>query len=91
MYLVENKITGKVYKMKSITVAESESSTPLGTEGYLLLMRGPIRRNRVSASAELPLTQTLNHLVETLPVVPQWKTTETAGGGVGDTRMCLLI
>lgn len=41
-------------------------------------MKAPIRRNRASASVELPLTQTVNHLVETLPVVLQWETTAKA-------------
>lgn len=66
------------FRYRTPSLDESKSSASLETEGYLLVMRAPIRRNRASASVELPLTQTVNHLVETLPVVLQWGTTEKA-------------
>lgn len=58
-----------------------------------MVMRAPIRRNRASASVELPLTQTVNHLVETLPFGLQYETTEKAAarGGIAQyvSELCI--
>lgn len=70
-------------------LARSESSAPLETE-CCLLMWNSVSGNRLRVSAELPLPQTLNHLIETLPVVQRWETSGRAARERGVKQLAMF-